>query len=104
MPILRRAKFADLFPRLAIKQERCEQLFRSPGVGAYRARPSSSRSIFANQLMGFFNFADWAIIVVYLLGIIGLGVWFGKDQHNTRDYFLGSKNTPWWGIGMSIVA
>src|SRR4026208_1284361 len=54
--------------------------------------------------MGFFNFADWLVIAVYLLGIIGLGVWFGKDQKNTRDYFLGSKNTPWWGIGMSIVA
>jgi SSS family transporter len=54
--------------------------------------------------MGFFNFADWAIIVLYLVGIIGLGVWFGKDQRNTRDYFLGSRNTPWWGIGMSIVA
>src|SRR4030095_3716666 len=52
----------------------------------------------------FFSTGDWAVIVVYLLGIIGLGVWFGKDQHNTRDYFLGSKNTPWWGIGMSIVA
>src|SRR5258705_1494741 len=48
--------------------------------------------------------ADWTIIVVYLLGIIGLGVWFGKDQKNTRDYFLGSKDTPWWGIGLSIVA
>jgi SSS family transporter len=31
-------------------------------------------------------------------------VWFGKDQRNTRDYFLGSKNVPWWGIGLSIVA
>jgi Na+/proline symporter len=27
-----------------------------------------------------------------------------KDQRNTRDYFLGSKNIPWWGIGLSIVA
>jgi len=54
--------------------------------------------------MEFFNAADWLVIVVYLLGIIGLGVWFGKDQHNVRDYFLGSKNTPWWGIGFSIVA
>jgi SSS family transporter len=33
-----------------------------------------------------------------------LGVWFGKDQQSTRDYFLGSKNIPWWGIGLSIVA
>src|SRR4051794_24106809 len=52
----------------------------------------------------YFNAGDWLIIIIYLLGIIGLGVWFGKDQHNTRDYFLGSKNVPWWGIGLSIVA
>jgi SSS family solute:Na+ symporter len=52
----------------------------------------------------YFSPGDWAIIVLYLLGIIALGVWFGKDQHNTRDYFLGSKNIPWWGIGLSIVA
>ena len=54
--------------------------------------------------MNFFNFADWLVIGVYLLGIVLLGVWFGKDQKNTRDYFLGSKNIPWWGIGFSIVA
>ncbi len=54
--------------------------------------------------MSFFNAADWLVIIVYLLGIIGLGVWFGRDQRNTRDYFLGSKTTPWWGIGLSIVA
>ena len=52
----------------------------------------------------YFNTADWIVIVLYLLGIILLGVWFGKDQRNTRDYFLGSKNTSWWGIGFSIVA
>src|SRR5580698_3243189 len=52
----------------------------------------------------YFNTADWLIIVLYLGGIIALGVWFGKDQKNTRDYFLGSKNIPWWGIGLSIVA
>src|SRR4051812_26031382 len=50
------------------------------------------------------SFTDWTIIVLYLLGIIALGVWFGKDQRNTRDYFLGSKNIQWWGIGLSIVA
>lgn len=52
----------------------------------------------------YFNAGDWFIIVAYLVGIIGLGVWFGKDQNNTRDYFLGGKNIPWWGIGLSIVA
>jgi len=52
----------------------------------------------------YFNLGDWAVIFVYLAGIIGLGIWFGKDQRTTRDYFLGSKTTPWWGIGFSIVA
>ena len=54
--------------------------------------------------MTYFSVADWAVIGIYLLGVIALGVWFGRDQHNTRDYFLGSKNIPWWGIGLSIVA
>lgn len=54
--------------------------------------------------MPYFSTADWTVILAYLAGIIALGVWFGKDQRNTRDYFLGSKNIPWWGIGLSIVA
>lgn len=53
---------------------------------------------------GYFNPGDWLVIIAYLGGIIALGIWFGKDQRNTRDYFLGSRNIPWWGIGLSIVA
>ncbi len=52
----------------------------------------------------YFNLGDWLVIIAYLGGIVGLGMWFGKDQRNTRDYFLGSRNIPWWGIGLSIVA
>ena len=50
------------------------------------------------------NAADWLVIALYLAGIVGLGVWFGKDQHTTRDYFLGSRTVSWWAIGFSIVA
>ena len=50
------------------------------------------------------NAADWAVILGYIGGIVILGSWFGKDQRNTRDYFLGGKDIPWWGIGLSIVA
>src|SRR6059058_773959 len=52
----------------------------------------------------YFDSADWLIIAVYLVGIILFGLWIGKDQKTTRDYFLGNKNIPWWGIGLSIVA
>ena len=50
------------------------------------------------------NGPDWAIVAVYLVGVMSIGVWFGRQQHNTRDYFLGSRNIRWWGIGASIVA
>lgn len=33
-----------------------------------------------------------------------MGIWFGRDQHNSRDYFLGGRNLPWWSVGLSIVA
>ena len=35
---------------------------------------------------------DWAVIVVYLVGIIGLGLWLGRGQKTTRDYFLDRKS------------
>jgi solute:Na+ symporter, SSS family len=53
---------------------------------------------------GFLTTGDWLVIVAYLGGITALGLWFGRDQRNTRDYFLGSRSLPWWGIGASIVA
>src|SRR5579863_2734179 len=52
----------------------------------------------------YFNAADWLVILLYLGGIVLLGVWLGRDQKTTRDYFLGGRNIPWWGIGFSIVA
>ena len=47
---------------------------------------------------------DWVVIGVYLAGIIALGVWLGKGQKTTRDYFLGGRDLPWWGVAFSIVA
>jgi solute:Na+ symporter, SSS family len=54
--------------------------------------------------MSYFEPGDWVVIFLYLLGIVALGLRFGKGQRNTRDYFLGSRNVPWWGVGFSIVA
>lgn len=47
---------------------------------------------------------DWMVIAAYLALIIGFGVWSGRHAQNTRDYFLGSRNLPWWTVGFSIVA
>jgi SSS family transporter len=47
---------------------------------------------------------DWAVIGGYLIGVIALGVWLGKGQKTTRDYFLGGRDLPWWAVAFSIVA
>ncbi len=54
--------------------------------------------------MNYLESIDWLIIAVYLAGIIAFGVWIGKGQKTTQDYFLGGRNIPWWGVGLSIVA
>lgn len=47
---------------------------------------------------------DTIIIAVYFALVVWLGVWSSRTQHNTRDYFLGSKRIPWWAMMISIVA
>src|SRR6056300_975624 len=54
--------------------------------------------------MQFLGFPDWCVIVFYLLGIVILGVSLGKGQKGARDYFLGGRDIPWWGVGLSILA
>ena len=47
---------------------------------------------------------DWALVLLYLGGVVWAGIRLSKGQKTTRDYFLGSKNVPWWGVSFSIVA
>jgi len=47
---------------------------------------------------------DFAIIVVYLIGITAFGAHFRKSQHTLKDYFLGGRTVPWWAIALSIVS
>lgn len=54
--------------------------------------------------MDHLHFVDWLIILAYLIAVIWFGVRLGKGQKTTRDYFLGSRNVPWWGVSLSIVA
>ncbi|MGC1385101.1 MAG: hypothetical protein WA823_15085, partial [Candidatus Acidiferrales bacterium] len=47
---------------------------------------------------------DFAILVLYLIGITAFGARFRKGQQNLRDYFLGGRTAPWWALACSIVA
>ncbi len=50
------------------------------------------------------HFIDWIIITSYLVFLISLGVYLGRKQKETKDYFLGGKSLSWWSIGLSTMA
>jgi Na+/proline symporter len=47
---------------------------------------------------------DYAIVIVYLVGVTLAGVVIGGRQTSSRQYFLGGKDMAWWSVGFSIVA
>lgn len=51
---------------------------------------------------------DTAIIIVYFVLIFGLAQFVSREKvgHKTdsTDYFLASRNLPWWAIGASLIA
>ncbi|MEO7276471.1 MAG: sodium/sugar symporter [Sphingomicrobium sp.] len=51
---------------------------------------------------------DLAVVIIYAIGIFGLAQYVSREkaghQKDTSDYFLASKNLPWWAIGASLIA
>lgn len=47
---------------------------------------------------------DLTIVLVYLLGMVGIGCAMGRGTTGAKDYLLGSRNLPWWALLLSIVA
>jgi solute:Na+ symporter, SSS family len=53
-----------------------------------------------------FGWLNWTVVVVYLGGMIAVGVWFMKREKSasTDTYFRGGQRIPWWVAGLSIFA
>jgi SSS family transporter len=49
---------------------------------------------------------DWAVLLVYLFGMLGIGLYFYKKQgHDSEvDFFLGGRSIPFWAAGISLYA
>jgi SSS family solute:Na+ symporter len=50
------------------------------------------------------NTADYAVVILYIVGTIALGLWVGRRIKSGSDFFLAGRSLPWWAIGMSLVA
>ena len=45
---------------------------------------------------------DYLIIVLYLAGLVGLGLYLQrKASRSIESFFLGDRNMPWWALGAS---
>ena len=51
-----------------------------------------------------FGALNWTILVVYILANLLLGFVLSKRVESAQDFYLGRRETPWWAIGISVVA
>mgnify|MGYP003654121493 CR=1 FL=1 len=51
-----------------------------------------------------FGALDWAILIGYLLAVLGLGALASRGQEDSESYFLGGRSMPTWAVTLSIVA
>jgi SSS family solute:Na+ symporter len=51
-----------------------------------------------------FGTLNWSILVVYVVGNLLLGYYLSKRINTADDFYLGNRTTPWWAIGISVIA
>lgn len=47
---------------------------------------------------------DWIVLFSTLLFIVVFGIIKTKGSKNVQEYILGNKETPWWTVGISVMA
>jgi SSS family solute:Na+ symporter len=47
---------------------------------------------------------DWIVLIVTLLFIVIYGAWKTKGSKNVEEYILGNNETPWFTVGLSVMA
>ena len=50
----------------------------------------------------FLTTTDYVIFFGSLIAVMGLGLWVGRRENSTEDYFLAGRDTRWWGVAGSI--
>ena len=47
---------------------------------------------------------DLGVLAGYVLVVLALGLWTGREEKNEEDYFLGGRSMPWWAVALSFYA
>src|SRR5262245_10296079 len=47
---------------------------------------------------------DTAVLFLYFIVIISIGLYMGRKEENLKDFALGGRAIPWWAVLASIIA
>ncbi|MFY0644388.1 MAG: sodium:solute symporter [Bacteroidia bacterium] len=50
------------------------------------------------------SWIDWLVLILTLVLISVYGIWKTRGKKNLDSYLASDRNTPWWAIGLSIMA
>ncbi|MCK5941662.1 MAG: sodium:solute symporter, partial [Planctomycetes bacterium] len=67
---------------------------RTPAVHAIEVAPTGHG----------FGVVDATVLVLYLLGLVAIGVRLSRRRQGTDEFFLAGRRIPWWAAGVSIFA
>ncbi len=51
-----------------------------------------------------FGWLNWTVLILYLLAMLGMGIYFMRKENGADDFFKGGGRIPWWAAGISIYA
>ena len=51
-----------------------------------------------------FGWLNWSVLALYLLAMLGMGIYFMRRENGAEDFFKGGGRVPWWAAGISIYA
>ena len=51
-----------------------------------------------------FGWLNWTVLGLYLLAMLGMGIYFMRRENGAEDFFKGGGRVPWWAAGISIYA
>jgi solute:Na+ symporter, SSS family len=54
--------------------------------------------------MAEFGILNWSIVIGFLVANLLLGYVLGKKVDTAESFYIGNRTTPWWAIGMSVMA
>src|ERR1043165_1618489 len=47
---------------------------------------------------------DTAVLLLYFVVIISIGLYMGRKEENLKDFALGGRAIPWWAVLASLIA